>query len=153
MSTIPITGIVDIMKNPVHGGTGGTTFSISDDLIAVQTITVWVGPGSGTTLVLGIKVDWTDGKSRSKGNTSNTNGSSSFKFDEGEKVTSMSLWTGDRVDRLLMKTDGDNTFDQGGTGGTEQPQGIGNGILLGFQGSYDSNELVSLGSIFKQDSD
>jgi hypothetical protein len=138
-----------------------TTFTLRDSLVAVQTITVWIDKGStGYTdrdLVKAIQIDWTDGTGRSQGNK--TGNSHSFDFNDGEKVTSLSLWTGDRVDRILLKTDKPRTFDQGGKdytggkGGTEHPQELGTGILLGFAGSSDSDELVSLGAIFKESSD
>jgi hypothetical protein len=158
---MPIHGVVDIATNPPKGGSVGTDFSVSENLVAVKQVTVWVDDGSGVysdrKLIKAIKTEWTDGTSRSEGNQSGV--SHSFQFDDSEKVTSLSLWTGDRVDRIQMKTSGSRTFDHGGKdytngrGGKENSQDIGEGTLLGFNGKYDSNELISLGTIFKEDSD
>ncbi|VUC37222.1 unnamed protein product [Clonostachys rosea] len=147
-------GQQDIVKNPPHGGTSSDPFTISNDLNAVQTVTVWIADGSYYTdrqLVKAIKVVYSDGTDRGSGNQTGT--SHTFKFDSGEKVTSMGIWTGANVDRIRWVTNHGRTFDHGGTGGTERPQQVGNGILLGFSGSTNENELVSLGSSFKEDSD
>jgi hypothetical protein len=76
-----------------------------------------------------------------------------FTFHDSETVTSMDLWTGDRVDKISFTTSDNRTFTQGGTGGTKYSQEIGIGVLYGFTGSYDSDELVSIGSVFKESSD
>lgn len=154
-------GTSKIQTNPDNGGSGGTDFKITDSMNAVKTITVWIDNGSGNNsdrkLVKAIKVKWSSGKEREKGNQTGT--SHSFDFDDNEKVKSLVLWTGDRVDRIVLKTDGDRTFDQGGKdytkgrGGTAHDDGVANGILLGFNGRSDSNELIALGSVFKEDSD
>jgi len=153
--------IPHILTNPPSGGPGGTDFSLSNDLIAIRKVTVWVHNGSGANsdkkLIKAIKIEWTDGTTRSKGNESGAE--HSFKFDTNERVTSLSLWTGSRVDRIQMTTSGSRTFDHGGKdytngrGGKKYAQQVGEGTLLGFKGTYDSNELISLGSIFKEDSD
>lgn len=101
----------------------------------------------------GIEVTLKGGTTRIAG--SKTGVKSSFDFDEGEKVTKMSLWTGSRVDKLSLTvaTQGRASFEKGGPNGTEHAQQLGNGILLGFSGTYDSNELISLAAIFKEASD
>jgi hypothetical protein len=90
-------------------------------LHAVETLTVWVDDRSGNysnrKLVKAIKVKWDDGKERVTGNQ--TGISHSFKFDEEEKVTSLVLWAGDRVDRIQLKTDGKRVFDHGGKCGDD----------------------------------
>ncbi|CAI6091563.1 unnamed protein product [Clonostachys chloroleuca] len=152
------------LGNPPTGGTTtaeDNSFTIRNELNAVQTITVWIADGSGNfsnrKLVKAIKVKYSDGTERAHGNQTGT--SHSFKFDSGEKVKSMSIWTGLRVDRIKWVTHNNRTFDHGGKdytdgkGGTEYPQDVGNGILLGFEGTRDANELVSLGSSFKEASD
>lgn len=154
-------GTVDIVSNGKQGGAGGTDFTMTDKEVAVETITVWVDDGSGNykdrKLIKAIQVKWTDGKERVHGNQSGN--SHEFTFDDGEKVKSLVLYTGDRVDRIILTTDGDRVFDQGGKdysngkGGTKHDQDVGNGILLGFKGDADDNELISLGSVFKEASD
>lgn len=140
--------------NETQGGDGGDTFTINDTLIPVREIKVWIAKGAGDwtdrDLVKAIEVELTDGTKRAYGNKKGT--SYSFKFDEGEKVTSLDLYTGARVDRIMLKTSS-RTWDHGGKGGTAHHQDVGNGILLGFDGSADSNELISLGAIFKESSD
>ncbi|KAL2125882.1 hypothetical protein VTI74DRAFT_2365 [Chaetomium olivicolor] len=75
-----------------------------------------------------------------------------FEFDDNERVTSLVLWTGGRVSRLAFNTNMGCNFDNGekdnggGKGGKPQNQELGNSILLGFKGSWDSNELFSLGA-------
>ncbi|OAP55339.1 hypothetical protein AYL99_10312 [Fonsecaea erecta] len=155
------TGTKAIVTNSDKGGSSGTAFTLTDNKIAVKKITVWVDNGSGgysdRKLVKAIKLDWTDGKERERGNKTGT--SYSFEFDDNEKVDSLDLWTGDRVDRIKLTTDGGRTFDHGGMdytggkGGTKHSEEVGNGILLGFDGRADSNELISLGAVFKEDSD
>ncbi|OAA72468.1 Mannose-binding lectin [Cordyceps fumosorosea ARSEF 2679] len=144
--------------NPNQGGTTtaeDADFEISENLNAVNTVTVWVDNGSGsfsnTKLIKAIKVKYGDGTERTKGHTTGT--TYSFTFDNNEKMKTMSLWAGARVDRIKWETRGGRTFDHGGTGGSEYTQDVGNGILLGFTGTKDDNELVSLGSIFKEASD
>ena len=44
-------------------------------------------------------------------------------------------------------------FSKGGPYRLEHSEDVGNGLLIGFTGSYNSDELVSLGAKFKEDSD
>jgi hypothetical protein len=144
----------DIVDNPPPGGSTGDPFTISNSLNAAQTVTVWIAKGtrwSDRDQVKAIKVVYADGTARVHGNQTGT--SHSFKFDSDERVTSMGIWTGDRVDRIKWETNQNRTFDHGGWGGTEHSEELGNGILLGFSGSADSHELISLGASFKEDSD
>ncbi|KAI8951127.1 Jacalin-like lectin domain-containing protein [Xylaria longipes] len=147
-------GIAQLYTNQTQGGSSGDGFKLNNEKKAVKTITVWINKGPvdylDRDLVRAIEVVWTDGKTRSQGNKSGD--SSSFTFDDDEKVTKLSLWAGGRVDKLSLTTNR-TTWVNGGTGGTEHAQKLGNGILLGFSGSSDKNGLVSLGAIFKEDSD
>jgi hypothetical protein len=152
--TNPIGIRADVVNQNV-GGTGGTAFTLTDDANPVKKVTVWVArggsPWTDRDLVKAIKVEWKDGKQRAQGNQ--TGNAHSFTFDEGEKVTALDLWTGDRVDRISIKTSEGRTFDHGGDYGYKHSEELGNGVFIGFTGSAGANELVSLGAIFKEDSD
>ncbi|KAL2814844.1 hypothetical protein BDW59DRAFT_167034 [Aspergillus cavernicola] len=104
----PNTVLSPIVKNTSEGGTGGTDFIITNGSHAVKEVRVWIAKGSGTwsdrDLVKAIKVTWEDGKkSAVKGNQSNTNGYI-FYFNDNEKVSDMTIRTGDRVDKLIFNT-------------------------------------------------
>lgn len=155
-----VTGIKAVVSTEKHGGSetdpGVTTFTLRNGLTPVEQITVWIAKGADgwkdRDLVKAIKVKWTDGEDDTKGNE--TGNKHTFKFQQDEKVKSMDIWTGNRVDRIKIVTDKNaSPFDQGGKNGTVHAQELGNRILLGFQGSYDKNELISLGAIFKEDTD
>ncbi|KAK7227584.1 hypothetical protein V2G26_015587 [Clonostachys chloroleuca] len=144
----------DIVGNPHNGGSTGDPFTISNAFNAAQTVTVWIAKGtrwSDRDQVKAIKVVYADGTERASGNQTGT--SHSFKFDSNERVTSMGIWTGDRVDKIKWVTNHNRTFEHGGWGGTEHYEELGNGILLGFSGTADSHELISLGASFKEESD
>jgi hypothetical protein len=91
------------------------------------------------------------GKERIRG--SQTGIPHSFEFNDDEKVTSMGMSAGDRVNRIFFVTDGGCVFDQKGEAGTRYDDFIGNSILLGFTGSFDAYGLLSLGTVFKDLSD
>ncbi|KAL5337915.1 hypothetical protein BJX70DRAFT_368025 [Aspergillus crustosus] len=148
-------GAQPIIKNKNTGGSGGTDFTLTHDSHPVKTLNVWVTKGSGVwsdrDLVKAIQVTWDDGKkSAVKGNKSNAD-EYVFSFGDDEKVKSMTLRTGDRVDKIKFDTTNDNEFAEGGDNGTAYDQKIGNGVLLGFKGAANSDELVSLGSVFDED--
>lgn len=156
-------GTVDIATNPTNGGSSGKAFDLTNGLNAATKVTVWVKKGSGgwndRDLIKGIEVSWASKTLSAKGDTKDAM-EYSFAFNDGEKVTAMDLWTGDRVDKISLPTDiissstnQPRTWTHGGTGGSKHSQVLANGILLGFKGTYDSNELVSIGSVFKEDSD
>ncbi|KAK4235109.1 hypothetical protein C8A03DRAFT_37069 [Achaetomium macrosporum] len=155
-------GAKAIVNNEATGGSSDNTFRFTDGLNPVEEITVWVADGSGNynnrKLIKAIKVKWRSSGRESKiGNE--TGNFYSFTFHEGDKVESLDLWTGDRVDRIVLKVKNRSKWEHGGTdtrdgkGGTAHSQELGNGILLGFYGSVNNDELVSLGAIFKEASD
>ncbi|CAG9988006.1 unnamed protein product, partial [Clonostachys byssicola] len=85
----------------------------------LATVTLWVGNGSwgyhDRKLIKAIKVQYKDGMERFYGNKEgDDNTPHSFKFDTDERVKSMSIWSGDRVDRIRWQTNHNRTFDQGG---------------------------------------
>ena len=144
-----------IVTNPTQGGSTGDSFTLTNNDSAVKELSVWIAKGAGgwsdRDLIKAIEVKW-DNKTRSKGNKTGTQ--HTIKFDDDEKVKELKLWTGNRVDKISLKAENhDHDFVHGGTNGTEHKENIGNGILIGFVGSADSNELVSLGSKFKEAGD
>ncbi|KAL4881946.1 hypothetical protein BJY04DRAFT_51803 [Aspergillus karnatakaensis] len=143
------------IKNKNEGGSGGTDFTLTHGNHAVTEVHVWVDKGSANwsdrDLVKAIQVTWSDGKvSTVKGNSDNHN-EAIFSFEDAEKVKDMTLHTGDRVDKIAFNTTQDNDFAAGGEYGSAHDQKVGNGVLLGFKGSFNSEELISLGSIFDED--
>jgi hypothetical protein len=160
-------GTKAVVNNEATGGSSNNnskTFSFTDGLNPVEQLTVWVADGSGNyhnrKLIKALKV-----KYRNNGGTEDkigheTGTSYTFTFDKGDKVESLVLWTGDRVDRIVLKVanreaawEHGGTDTSGGKGGSAHSQELGNGILLGFHGKADDNELLSLGAIFKEDAD
>lgn len=145
------------------GGSGGTEFTLTNQEHAVTKIQVWTDIGSNTKdgnwsdrqLVKDIELTW------SNGTTSNITGNQSgnsvdFKFNDKEKVTSMTIRTGNRVDKISFDTDKKEDgeyrkFAAGEDHGSEHTQTVGKGILYGFRGYYDTtkNELISVGAKFK----
>ncbi|KAL4867761.1 hypothetical protein BDV12DRAFT_197911 [Aspergillus spectabilis] len=149
-----IIGIQPIIKNKTTGGTGGTDFTVTHDSRAVKTLHVQIAKGSGgwsnRDLVKAIQVTWDDGKNSAvKGNKANAD-EYVFSFGDDEKVKSMTLRTRERVDKISFDTTDANTFAEGGDNGTAYDQKIGNGVLLGFRGVANSDELVTLGSVFDE---
>ncbi|KAK3303813.1 uncharacterized protein B0T15DRAFT_541316 [Chaetomium strumarium] len=160
-------GAKAIVNNEPTGGSSThnpKAFDFTDGLHPVEEITVWVADGSGNyhnrKLIKALKVKYrNNGETTDKiGNETGT--SYTFTFDKGDKVESLVLWTGDRVDRIELKVanrkdswihGGTDTSD--GKGGTAHEQELGNGILLGFKGKADDNELLSLGAIFQENAD
>jgi hypothetical protein len=145
------------------GGSGGTAFTLTKQNHAVTKIEVWTDIGSNTKdgdftdrlLVKDIELTWDDG---STGNvTGNHDGNSvDFDFNDKEKVTSMTIRTGARVDKIAFVTDKEEdgeyrTFSAGQNHGNPHALSVGKGILYGFHGHYDKSqrELVSLGAKFK----
>jgi len=150
-------GLVHIVSNPNHGGSSGTDFTLTNGNFAVKTLNVWIAKGSNgwsdRDLVKAIEIVWTENTDITVQGSKTDATQHSFTFHDGETVTSMDLWTGDRVDKISFTTSENRTFTQGGTGGTQYSQQIGIGVLFGFKGSYNSDELVSIGSVFKESSD
>lgn len=143
------------IKNPITGGDGGNEFEFLNDDLPVRKLRVWYAAGSNDwsdrDLVKSLQVEWENGAISSIVGQQNTD-SSTLKehiFKTDEKVMEMVLYTGDRFDRLHMKTDKGKGFDAGGKHGTHKRQDLGNGILLGFRGASDENELRRIGSIFQ----
>jgi hypothetical protein len=149
-------GLKDVVTNTTTGGSGGTCFTLTNGNLAVRKVSVWVGTGGGKwndrELVTAMSITWTDGSEQ--GPVGNAVGTQyDFTFHDNETVAGMQLWTGDRVDKISFTTSENRKFEKGGTGGGSHTQVVGNGTLLGFIGTYDSDELVSIGSKFKEDSD
>jgi len=133
------------------GGASGTAFTSQEPRLSI--ITVWVDKGAGQwsnrDLVKDIELTWDTGsKSSITGN--HTGKPYAFQFANDEKISRMTIFTGDRVDQITFVTTKSRDFKAGGSNGTAHGQDIGNGILLGFHGVWSSTdkELITLGSKF-----
>ena len=145
------------------GGSGGTSFTLTKEKHVVTKIQVWTNTGSKTSagdwsdrqLVKDIELTWDNGDTDNI--TGNQSGDSvDFDFNDKEKVTSMTIRTGGRVDKISFVTDKKEddefrTFTAGQDHGSPHTQSVGKGFLYGFHGTYDQaqKELISLGAKFK----
>ncbi|KAH8690355.1 hypothetical protein GQ44DRAFT_667452 [Phaeosphaeriaceae sp. PMI808] len=138
------------------GGTSGTEFTSSSPILEprISIITVWVDKGAGQwsdrDLVKDIELTWNTGfKSSITGN--HTGKPYAFQFANDEKISRMTIYTGDRVDQITFQTTMNREFKAGGSHGTAHGQDTGKSILLGFHGTWSSTdkELITLGSKFK----
>ncbi|XP_036415512.1 aerolysin-like protein [Colossoma macropomum] len=118
------------------GGKGGNAFDFNgiDNGSTLQKIWVWVGGWQ----IRGIRVWLTDGRSMEFGQR---NGNySEFKFNDGERFASLSLWgngAGTRLGAIKFKTSHDREFFAKMTDWglkTEYPINIGCGICIGVKG-------------------
>lgn len=151
----------DIASNPPTGGTNDPTaskFTLTHGSHPVTKVTVWIGKGAGClsdrNLVKGIKITWDDGSHQSaKGGEIGDCLKETFPFNDEENVKDMIIRTGSRVDKLSFSTTAtpSRKFEEGDNNGDEHTQYVGNGVLLGFTGTYNSQELVSIGSTFDED--
>ncbi|KAK7177894.1 hypothetical protein PSPO01_16056 [Paraphaeosphaeria sporulosa] len=133
--------------NKTTGGSGGTKFKLINEEHHVKKIEVWTDTGSNTKdgnwsdrqLIKDIELTWDDNTSSNI--TGNQSGDSvDFIFKVDEKVTSMTIRTGARVDKISFVTNK-----------KEDDVYLAQGILYGFHGYYNEtkNELISLGAKFK----
>ncbi|KAI0533126.1 hypothetical protein GGR58DRAFT_521957 [Xylaria digitata] len=128
-----------VIVNEVHGGEEDKKFAIRYGAIPVRAISVWVEQGSEwpeRNIVKALRVTWVDGRQHTVGKTTGVR--SDFVFDDDEKVTVMSLWTGGpgrggRVDQIWISAGQNHTFQCGGGYGYQHKQMLGNGTLLGFE--------------------
>jgi hypothetical protein len=111
-----------VQINPTHGSgasiqtnaaptstTGLTGFKVTDKLKSVKSITVWFdGDYPTQKQVKTIKVKYSDGKARIIG--PQTGIPHSLKIDDHEKMTTLSMFAGDRVNRIFFVTDGGRVF-------------------------------------------
>lgn len=149
-----------IMADVSTSSTGGTdtgdyvkAYTLTHGEYTVKKIQVWTATGSGRwkdrQLVKDIELTWTDGHvNHITGNQSGN--STDLTFEDAEKVKSLTLRTGDRVDKVELITDQDHELKEGEDHGSEKVQRIGGGGLLGFTGNWDTvnKELISIGSKF-----
>ncbi|KAJ8116224.1 hypothetical protein ONZ43_g4485 [Nemania bipapillata] len=157
----PIVGLpnpdraASVVINPPQGGTDAlNVVTLTDNANAVTSVSVWVNRSVAfpdRDVIKAIKVTYADGEERSLGNK--TGIEFTFTFHDNEKVKALSFWTGGRVDNFKLTTNEGRLFQKGGPGGSEKPQNVGNGVLIGFSATANSDELVSLGSTFKDGSD
>ncbi|RYP52742.1 hypothetical protein DL768_002171 [Monosporascus sp. mg162] len=150
------TGLRADVETKKHGGSGGTSFTLTNGSHAVTKLKVWTDTGCGfrsdRDLVKDIEITWDDGTKRHI--TGNQDGNSSdITFQDKEKVSTMTLRTGNRVDKVSLTTTNSRKFDEGQDHGTAYSQRVGNGVLLGFEGTFDAadKELISIGSKFATD--
>ncbi|MCJ1317359.1 hypothetical protein MMC15_002682 [Xylographa vitiligo] len=152
-----IPGVQRLVTNTTTGGSGGTKFTLTNGKKAVKQISVWVARGSNgwndRDLIKAVKLTWKDEEERTATGKKEGATEYTFEFHDDETVTDLQIWTGDRVDRLKLTTSENRRFEKGGTGGAVHSEQIGNGVLLGFTGYADSQELISLGTKFKEDFD
>ncbi|PYH86214.1 hypothetical protein BO82DRAFT_397958 [Aspergillus uvarum CBS 121591] len=119
-----------------YGGGEGTAFyAYSPNKFTLKTLAVWTGTvnlGSSTVLK-GIKFTWFGWEDRSK---------SSFTFQEGETVKSLTIRAAAHVDCIKFETSQGRRFSAGGTGATAYQ--LGAGYITGAEGSA-ADEIDKLG--------
>ncbi|KAB8266542.1 hypothetical protein BDV30DRAFT_221719 [Aspergillus minisclerotigenes] len=120
--------------------------------IKIAQIELWCGDSyggwpNGVYTVEGIRITWKDDSFHEAGRCSATP-TKTFGFEDDELITGMSIRSNWRVDKIHFETNRSNTLDCGGSGGSKtQLSDIGNGQLVGVQGTANSH-LLSLSFVF-----
>ncbi|KAB8221616.1 mannose-binding lectin [Aspergillus novoparasiticus] len=142
-----------IVDNQPVGGTGGQPF-LTYSYERVRVIEAWQGDGSGPAsdalVIKGIRLFW-DNQDQPK-SAGNLNGEhKSFDFEDGEKISSMTLQSGIRLDNIQFTTNLGRKFEAGGGGAAHHPtnENVGNGIFLGFHG-HCGQDIDSAGAYFQR---
>lgn len=138
----------------VIGGSHGDAFDLrSDDSGLVQNIRFYM-KDDGTQCLKGLDVTFSRGKKATAGGLAG-NTYQDFKFDTGERITTMTLWgngVGTRVGRIEFKTNKDKSFAFGKDVKDQKayPLDVGSGYLVGFYGKAGA-DLDALGAYFLKD--
>jgi hypothetical protein len=153
------------ITNPRSGGdpAGKAEFTLLHGSSEVDKIRVWIGngkPPNPKELILALQLVYVDdSESQVVGNKNYKDYvMEQFDLNSDEVITEMILYTGWRFDRILIKAIDTKTKKprewRGGAkdGGNPHAQKVGQGVLLGFWGYHDDNEIVQIGSIFRGDS-
>ncbi|OJJ98990.1 hypothetical protein ASPACDRAFT_61664 [Aspergillus aculeatus ATCC 16872] len=139
----------NLAPNQTYGGGGGSPFWACriDGGYTLKTLRAWQGVYDGSFVVTGIKIDWSDGTStRQFGRSSGQE--IPFDFEDDETIVSMKIRSGKYLDYIYIKTSSrGHVLNCGGGGGDEHTISVGNGQLVGLQGS-SGETLDSLGPIF-----
>ncbi|KAE8356075.1 ricin B lectin domain-containing protein [Aspergillus coremiiformis] len=122
----------DVVKNTPVGGKGGTSFE-EYKYTPVRVVETWSGEVEDETVVRGLRWTWDDG-SRSKLYGAGQGNHQVLVVGPGVKVKESSVYSGKRVDSIVIVTEDGEKFQAGGDGGEEHKQDIGGGILVGFDG-------------------
>ncbi|KAB8248572.1 hypothetical protein F9C07_145 [Aspergillus flavus] len=129
-------------------------FLLRNDDNCVTKVTAYVGryEPTGVDILYGIELTYKDGKRSIRVGTRGES-SKSLSLGHGEKISHMVIRATDRVDGLEVKTNRDQHSTVGGSGGEHHEQNTGNGLLLGFHGTYKYGQLWSMGGIFQRSSE
>ena len=129
-------------------------FLLRNDDNRVTKVIAYVGryEPTGGNILYGIELTYEDSK-RSIRVGSRGESSKSLSLEHGEKISHMVIRATDRVDGMDVKTDRGQHFTVGGNGGEHHEQNTGNGLLLGFHGTYKYGQLWSMGGIFRRSSE
>ncbi|KXG50959.1 Mannose-binding lectin [Penicillium griseofulvum] len=153
------------IRNPRTGGdpAGKKAFELLHGSSEVDKIRVWIGngkPPNPKELILALQLVYVDHSESEVVGKKNHDDYIREEFDLNAKevITEMSLYTGWRFDRFLIKSfdtgTGNSREWKGGAkdGGNPHEQKVGEKVLLGFWGYHDDDEIVQIGSIFRGDS-
>ncbi|KAE8351604.1 hypothetical protein BDV28DRAFT_162337 [Aspergillus coremiiformis] len=128
-------------------------FLLRNDSSRVTSLTAYVGryEPTGGNILYGIELTYEDGRNSdlvgTRGDSSKT-----LSLDNGERINYMVIRATDRADGMEVRTDRGQNFTVGGDGGDRHDQNVGSGLLLGFNGTYKSGQLWSMGGIFQRPS-
>ncbi|XP_026224001.1 aerolysin-like protein [Anabas testudineus] len=137
--------------SPLHviGGQGGGHFHFTGESTGATLKKIWVWVGGWQ--VKAVKVWLTDGRSQQFGNSDGN--FTEFQFEDGEHISSLSLWgngAGTRLGAIKFRTSRSREFFAHMTDWplkTEYPIDVGSGICLGLTGSAGS-DIDCLGFVF-----
>ncbi|KAK0507145.1 hypothetical protein JMJ35_010183 [Cladonia borealis] len=126
------------VPNKKVGGSGGKAFTANGQNGAVVSkIETWHGKAGGdhgSIVCRAIRITWDNGGTSQIFGTQEGE-RKTLELKEQERIKAMSLWGGDRVDRIKILTDKDQELDTGGTGGDHFTMDVGSGYLQGFSGA------------------
>lgn len=104
--------------------------------------------GTNSQVIIGLRLTFLSPPTLIGGITTGA-ASGDFLFTPGDLITEFIIRGGTLVDRIEIRTRRGGAFTSGGSGGIDQPQVVGNGLFMGFEGTSSSSGIESVAARFQ----
>ena len=144
-----------IINEPAGNNKSGTPFTLLPRgiWIPIKSITAFTDsvPGQEKPKVVGISVQWYDGKWATTGTQKGRQ--ATYDFEQAELISKFWILAGEWVNSFFFIAGNGKFRSEGSAGDKTYKLDVGNGWLVGFEGTSDSDGIHSLSAVFQDTSD
>lgn len=138
-----------IVNRPVGTSSGNAMNLFRAGEIPPTRLDTFLGTRGDNQVIIGLRLTFPSAPTTLNGGVTTGAISGTFNFRTGDLITEFILRGGTLVDRIEIRTRSGGAFTSGGSGGINQPQIVGNGIFLGFEGTSSVSGVESVAARFQ----